>query len=159
MQNRPKVTVWCGMTATRVIGPYLLRDTMNAEHCLQMLEDYVWPIVSGWENIDELVLMHDGAPPHFALSVCAWLDQKFLGRRGPHKWPARSPDPTPCYFFLWGWAKEEVYRAKPCTMEEMEDRIRNVITNVPHDFLQKTVDSIPGRLRKLVHAAGAYVEF
>ena len=21
MQNRPKVTVWCGMTATRVIGP------------------------------------------------------------------------------------------------------------------------------------------
>jgi len=29
MQNRPKVTVWCGMTATRVIGPYLLRDTIR----------------------------------------------------------------------------------------------------------------------------------
>ena len=163
MQNRPKVTVWCGMTATRVIGPYLLRDTMNAERCLQMLEDYVWPIVSGWENIDELVFMHDGAPPHFALSVRAWLDQKFpgrwLGRRGPHEWPARSPDLTPCDFFLWGWAKEEVYRAKPRTMEQLEDRIRNVITNVPHDFLQKTVDSIPGRLRKLVDAAGAYIEF
>ena len=28
MQNRPEVTVWCGMTATRVIGAYLLRDTM-----------------------------------------------------------------------------------------------------------------------------------
>ena len=41
MQNRQKVTVWCGMTATRVIGPYLLRDTMNAERYLQMLEDYV----------------------------------------------------------------------------------------------------------------------
>ena len=39
MQNRPNVTVWCGMTATRVIGPYLLRDTMNAERYLQMLED------------------------------------------------------------------------------------------------------------------------
>jgi len=44
-------------------------------------------------------------------------------------------------------------------MEQMEDRIRNVITNVPHDFLQKTVDSIPGRLRKLVGAADAYIEF
>jgi len=74
MQNRLKVTVWCGVTATRVIGPYLLRDTMNAERYLQMLEDYVWPIVSGWENIDELVFMDDGAPPHFALSVRAWLD-------------------------------------------------------------------------------------
>jgi len=59
---------------------------------------------------------------------------------------------------LWGWAKEEVYRAKLRTMEQMEDRIRNLITNVPHNFLQKTVDSNPSRLRKLVDAAGAYVE-
>jgi len=64
MQNGPKVTAWCGMTATGVIGPYILRDTMNAERCLHMLEDFVWSIVSGWENIDELVFMHDGAPPH-----------------------------------------------------------------------------------------------
>jgi len=59
----------------------------------------------------------------------------------------------------WGWAKEEVYRAKCHTLEQLEDRIRKVITNVSHDFLQKTVDSIPGRLRKLVDAACAYVEF
>ena len=39
--------VWCGMTATRVIGPYFLRHTMNAERYLQILEDYVWPIASG----------------------------------------------------------------------------------------------------------------
>ena len=151
------------MTAIRVIGPYLLRDTMNAGRCLPMLEDYVWPIVSGWENNEELVFMHDGAPPHFALSVCAWLDQKFLerwlGQRGSHVWPARSPYLTPYDFFLWGWAKEEVYQARPHTMEKLEDRIKNVITNVPHDFLQKTVDSIPGRLRKLVDAAGTYNEF
>jgi hypothetical protein len=43
MQNRPKVTVCCVVMATSVIGPYLLRDTMNSEHCLQMLQDYVWP--------------------------------------------------------------------------------------------------------------------
>jgi len=76
-----------------------------------------------------------------------------------HEWPARSPDLTPCDFFLWDWAKEEVYRVKPRTMEQLEARIRNVITNVPHDVLQKTVDSIPGQLRKLVDAAGPYIEF
>ena len=70
----------------------------------------------------------------------------------------RSPDLTPCDFFLWGWAMEEVYRAEPRTMEQL-DWIRNVITNVPHDFLQKTVDFIPSRLRKLVDAARAYIEF
>jgi len=65
----------------------------------------------------------------------------------------------PCDFVLWCWAKEEVYKAKSHTLEKLEDRIRKVITDVPHDFLQKTVDSIPRRLRKLVDAASAYVEF
>ena len=87
------------------------------------------------------------------------VKERALGRRGPHEWPARIPDLTACDFFLWGWAKEEVYREKPHILEQLEDRIRKVITNVPHDFLQKTVVSIPGRLRKLVDAAGAYIEF
>jgi hypothetical protein len=43
-------------------------------------------------------------------------------------------------------------------MEQLEDRILNVITNAPHDFLQKTVDSITCLLRKLVDAADAYIE-
>jgi len=102
--------------------------------------------------------MHDGVPPHFALSVRAWLDQKlpglWLGRRGPHEWRARSPGLTPCDFSCGAG-----YRVKPRTIEKLEDRIRNVITKVPHDFLQKTVESIPGRLRKLVDAAYAYIEF
>jgi hypothetical protein len=42
-------------------------------------------------------------------------------------------------------------------MEKLEDRIPNVNTNVPHKFLQKAVDSIPGSLRKLADAAGAYI--
>ena len=48
--------------------------------------------------------------------------------------------------------------AKPRTKEKLECRIRKVITNVPNDFLQKVVDSIPGRLRKLVDTACACIE-
>jgi hypothetical protein len=46
MQNRSKVTVWCGETATSVFGPYLLRDNTNSERNIQMLQDYVWATVS-----------------------------------------------------------------------------------------------------------------
>ena len=92
--------------------------------------------------------------PNYVQELTRWL-----GRRESHEWPARSSDLTPCDFFLWGWAKEEVYWANPRTTEQLEARIRNVNTNVPHDFLQKAVDSIPGRLRKLMDAAGAYIEF
>jgi hypothetical protein len=89
MQNRPKVTMWCGKTATSVISPYLLRDNMNSEHNLQMLHDHVWPTVSDSENIDNLIFMQDGAPPNFSNAVHAWLDEKFprrwLGQRGTHE--------------------------------------------------------------------------
>jgi hypothetical protein len=108
-------------------------------------------------------MMQDGAPPHFALGVRDWLDRRFpgrwLGRCGPHEWPARSPDLTPCDLFLWGWAKEEVYRTKQETLNELEDRIRHVLTNFPQEFLQKSVENIPHRLQTLVQNAGAYVEF
>jgi hypothetical protein len=78
-----------------------------------------------------------------------------LGRRGPHEWPAQSPDLTPRDFFLWGWAKEEVYRTKPTTL----NRIRHALTKVPQEFLQKSVENIPCRLQVLVQNADAYVEF
>ena len=57
-----------------------------------MLDSFVWPAVSGWDNIDNLIFMQDGAPPHFTFTVRAWLDQHFsglwMGRRGPHEWPS-----------------------------------------------------------------------
>jgi hypothetical protein len=64
-----------------------------------------------------------GTPLRFALPVCAWLDNHFpdlwIERRGPSEWPARDS-------FLWGWAKEEVYRWKPRTLER-EQKIRDIL--------------------------------
>jgi len=39
---------------------------------------------------------HDGAPPHSSREVRNFLNYRFpgrwIGRSGPHNWPARSPD-------------------------------------------------------------------
>jgi hypothetical protein len=52
----------------------------------------------------------DGAPPHWNLIVRASLNQRFpnrwIGRASPISWPTRSPDITPCDFFLWGYGKD-----------------------------------------------------
>ena len=49
----------------------------------------------------------DGAPAHYTRKVRDYLNQLFLGRwigcRDPLEWAARSPDLTPCDFFLWGF--------------------------------------------------------
>ena len=69
MQNRPKVTVWCGMTSDCAVVPFILHDTMNVESYLTMLQDEIWPVISTWKNIEDFIFMQDGAPPHFAIVV------------------------------------------------------------------------------------------
>ena len=58
----------------------------------------------------------DGAPAHYGLIVRNWLDSKlpgrWIGRRGPIEWPARSTDLTPLDFYIWGYLKQKVYQKK-----------------------------------------------
>jgi hypothetical protein len=47
------------------------------------------------------------------------------------QWPPRIPDLTACdYFFLLGWAKEEVHRSEQRTLDEMEQQIRDTCAAV-----------------------------
>ena len=82
-----------------------------------------------------------------------------MGCRGPYEWPARSPNLTPCDFFLWGWLKEQVYSTKRTTMDELEGRIREVISSIPQTFLVKSVDAVPERLEQLMANVGVHIEF
>jgi hypothetical protein len=51
-----------------------------------------------------MYFQHDGAPPHYTISVREFLNESFdnrwLGRRGSVAWP-RSPDLTPLDYSLW----------------------------------------------------------
>ena len=80
---------------------------MNAERYLTMLRDKSWPVISAWENTEDLTFNHNGAFPRFAIVVSEWPNAHFpgrsMGRRGSCEWPTRSPDLTPCDVFLWGW--------------------------------------------------------
>ena len=82
------------MTSNRIVGPFILHDIMNAERYLTMLRDKVWPIISAWDNIEDLIFMQDGAPPHFAIVVREWLNAQFPGKcmgcSGSHEWTAKS---------------------------------------------------------------------
>lgn len=97
------VMVWCGMTSSGLIGPYFFEDTVNGATYRDMLEQFLWPKVMR----RGLYFQQDGAPAHYSVTARTWLDEKFpgrwIGRRGPFDWPARSPDLSPCDFFLWGY--------------------------------------------------------
>ena len=66
---------------------------------------------------------HDGAPPHFSREVRNFLNYRFpgrwIGRSGPHNWPASSPDLSPLDYRVWGWMKELVYSVKVGTQDTL----------------------------------------
>ena len=51
-------------------------------------------------------------------------------------WQPRSPDATPCDFFLWGY-KDQVYVPPlPASIPELKVRIRTAIEIITADMLQ-----------------------
>ncbi|CAF3965972.1 unnamed protein product [Rotaria sordida] len=84
---------------------------------------------------------HDGAGPHYAIIIREWLDEHFpdrwIGRRGPYDWPARSPDLSPCDFFLWGYLKDTVFKKPLITIQELKQRIEEACEQIPEEMCRK----------------------
>ena len=106
----------------------------------------------------------DGAPPHYANLVGQPLNRiypgRWIGRGGPISWTARSPDPTPLDFCLWGWLKSEVYKLKLDNRDALILRIMN--TEAPirehQDGLRQATHSLRKRARKCLKVHGDIFE-
>ncbi|PSN54046.1 hypothetical protein C0J52_14568 [Blattella germanica] len=118
-RDTPKVNVWLGFTKSTVYGPFMLE------------QDGI---------LDSVVFQQDGAPPHFALAVRAYLNQRFpnrwIGRGSPQTWPSRSPDLTPLDFFAWGFIKAQVYhQTKVRDLHDLKNRIREACAAITGNML------------------------
>lgn len=161
VRDSPKVNVWCGVLEDRIIGPFFFHEpTVTASTYLDMLEQFVYPQLEGLQP--EIIFQQDGAPPHWALIVRASLDAEFpnrwIGRDGPIPWPPRSPDVTPCDFFLWGCIKDRVYRTPVRDLDDLKARIVLAVAHIDRPMMQATWRELANRLDLLRVTHGAHVE-
>ena len=84
---------------------------MTDDVYLQMLQNWLMDELIANEH-EDFSYQQDGAPPHWNLTVQAYLNDNLPRRWIGHasgednvmlKWPPRSPDLTPCHFFLRGF--------------------------------------------------------
>ena len=107
--------------------------------------------------------MQDGAPAHRARDVRNYLNNVFgrqwigLGSQ-TQEWPPRSPDLTLLDFFLWGYVKEKVYKTEPTTIENMQQRIRNVFRSITPTVLNRVRNNFQNRLRLCIQQGGRVFE-
>ncbi|CAH0391520.1 unnamed protein product [Bemisia tabaci] len=161
-----KINVWAGILNDKIIGPFFIDGNLTGELYLQLLEDAVVPkMVEVLEELDaefEPWFQQDGAPAHYALVVRNFLNnefpQRWIGRRGFIEWPARSPDLTPCDFFLWGHLKSKVFETPPADIEELKQRITEECRKITPEMLQKVREEFVNRLFYCQEVNGAQFE-
>uniref|UniRef100_V5I868 Transposable element Tc1 transposase n=1 Tax=Anoplophora glabripennis TaxID=217634 RepID=V5I868_ANOGL len=157
-QHPQKVNVWAGIINNRILGPFFFEENLTAARYLDFLTFDLIPALAVIfpHEIDpdipneRIWFQQDGAPPHFGIDVRRYLDEMFpnrwIGRRGTVEWPPRSPDLTPLDYFLWGYLKERVYQDRPDNIENLKNKIRAEMHNLPAEVIQNAVDSFYYRL-------------
>ena len=74
-------------------------------------------------------------------------------------WPPRSPDTTPCDFFLWGYVKDQVYVPPlPVSIRELKAQIRTAIETITSDMLRTVWNELDYRVDVCRITNGAHIE-
>lgn len=171
-----KVTIWCAMSTSGVIGPYFYEDqnqqplTVNSTRYVAVLDnfhdDLQWatlldphlnPLTHQW------TFMQDAATPHTANisrdRVQLLFNQQTIGARLTHDWPARSPDLTPMDFFFWGWMKDRVYEKLPLNnRQQLRQAVKDVVASIDPQFCENACRSVKRRAFQMLNAQGGHFE-
>ncbi|PSN42498.1 hypothetical protein C0J52_09799 [Blattella germanica] len=164
-----KVTVWCAIASFGIIGPYFFEDdngrsvTVTSQRYVRMIEEFLSPQIANNPHINrDTWFQQDGATSHTARcsmdAVRRLFPTHIVYRYGDIAWPARSPDLTACDFFLWGYLKSVVFRnPPPHNTEELKERIRHEIAEIPADMLRRVMGNIQLRLEECMQRNGSHL--
>ncbi|GBM19859.1 hypothetical protein AVEN_186136-1 [Araneus ventricosus] len=79
------------------------------------------------------------------VSMCPTQDNaRVISRALP--WPPRSPDITPCDFWLWGFLKDTIYRKRAASLPDLKDSIPRHVLDIPEYSLRSAVENMVLRL-------------
>lgn len=165
--HSPKVTVWCAVSTFGIIGPFFFEEngvtvTVTSERYINMVNTFFIPeLQRRGVDLQDVWFQQDGASAHTARASMAVLRQLFphrlISRFGDIFWPPRSPDLSVCDFFLWGYLKLRVYEAKPRTLNELKEAIRQEITRINRDLLERVEANFRKRLQQCVNENGHHM--
>jgi len=166
-RDSPKVNVFCALSQTKVYGLFFFAEnTVTGVTYLAMLQNWLLPQMS--EDSEDFIFQQGGAPPHWHLGVRRFLNeslpQRWIGRVGKEDlalqfWLPRSPDLTPCDFFLCRFVKEAVYAPSlPTTLDDLKNHITTAVSSVTQDILLRVWNEFSYRLDVTRAAGGGHIE-
>ena len=137
-----------------LFGPLFIEGNLTGAKYRDLLVEQVFPALMehfayqfGDNKFTHLWWAQDGAPAHRFNPVRDILNDMFghrvIGMGHNIDWPARSPDLTPCDFFLWGHLKSKVFTTPPESLQILRQRVCDEFDNLRQN---------PGMIRRAVCA-------
>lgn len=105
---------------------------------------------------DGVILLHDNASAHTKRTVVEMLTEDWSWEILPH--PPYSPDLSPCDFFLFPKAKEQLRGRRFTSLDEINDAWRQSLNQLATRGLQDGIKKLPHRWQKCIVNDGAYFE-
>jgi transposase len=153
-----KIMVWGCMTYHGVGDASWISGRINAEAYIDVLKDYVLAS-RDWYDMDPetFIFQQDNASVHTAHIVKAFFAESNLTVM---KWPANSPDLNPIEH-LWSYLKTQLnaYKEDPKTMDELWERVQEVWTKIPTDYIHKLYESMPRRMEEVIRNRGGNTKY
>ena len=87
-------------------------------------------------------------------------NNRVIGLGHDVEWPPRSPDITPCDFFLWGYIKDKVFSTPPRDIDDLRQKIIrefNALRDQPA-FVSRAVRDMHRQTMLCVAREGGHVE-
>ena len=163
-QYAKHTTVWAGISKDRLFGPYFFPSTVDGDSYRAVISEIFYnELIASYENVDDIWFQQDGASPHTSKETRLLLQQCFgaqvISKDFEHEWPPRSPDLTPCDFYLWGAVKDLVYmHGRVDTVSQLQDLIIGAFNKIrqhhmPH--VRNAVLSVRRRMELCIQQQGS----
>jgi len=151
------VDVWAGISSRGKTNLYICDGTFNAQEYQHCLQTTLMPAVREWFSGDDAswVLQQDKATAHTAQSTTAFLEQEGIPQL--EGWPTKGDDINPMEN-LWAILDERLEGKKFHTKKSMIVAVREIWKTIDNQLIHNLIDSIPGRLLRILNAKGGSVK-
>jgi hypothetical protein len=148
------LNVWAGISSQGKTGLHFYEGTLDAAGYQGVLQQTLLPAANEMFQ-GEWELQQDKATAHTAASTRAFLQQQDIAV--VDGWPTKGDDISPIEN-LWAILDDRLEDKKYTTKAGMKRSVSQIWNEVDQSLLDKLVESVPDRLRRVVKAKGGSIK-
>ena len=155
------VMVWLGISAKGCTKPRFVKPgvKINSDYYINnVLKPFIREDVPNLYPEGNYVFHQDSAPSHRSKKTLNFLWDNQISFIEPMKWLPNSPDVAPLDYFFWGYLKSRVNRRKPQTIGGLKKVIREEISKVDQNLINKALKSWCRHSRQIYYNNGLHIE-